>query len=155
GRSVAQDPSRPLGERANAAADRVDDMRLDALDGRGVDVLEAQLGGVACEPFGKRADRRLGIALRLRDARDERERGRTGAETQELPSWNCHGVVSRAHVIGHAGTRRGARDYIVCIVVALTCSEITACMSVSIGSFSTCKTSNGWRRSTATCSALR
>ena len=55
----------------DAASDRIDHMRLDPLDGRGVEIVIAQAIGIGRESFRKRSDglprRRLADVLRARD----------------------------------------------------------------------------------------
>ena len=66
---LAADPHRRLAERRNAAADGVDHMRLDPLDGRGIEIVVAQRVRVGGQPLGERTRRRLRCrSLRHRNA---------------------------------------------------------------------------------------
>ncbi len=58
-RDVAANPDRPLVEGADSASDRIDDVRFDPFDGRGVDIVVAQAIGIGGKSLRKRADRLL------------------------------------------------------------------------------------------------
>src|ERR1700704_1272997 len=81
-RDVAANPDRPFVEGADAASDRIDNMRFDPLDGRSIEIVIAQAIGIGGKSFGKRTNGRLRrlprrTALRVRDPRSGREYGST------------------------------------------------------------------------------
>jgi hypothetical protein len=84
-RDVAADAYRSFVERCDPAADRIDHMGFDPLDGRLVDIREAQPIGVVGEPFRERADR-----LRARGGMDGRQRGCACRQMQESPASRFH-----------------------------------------------------------------
>jgi hypothetical protein len=53
-RNLAADTDGSFLERSDTAADRIDDVHLDPLDGRGVEVVVAQGMGIGGQPFRKR-----------------------------------------------------------------------------------------------------
>jgi hypothetical protein len=92
-RKLAADAHRFLVERRDPAPDGVDHMRLGPLDGRGVDVLEAEAMGVISEAFGERAG-----GLRRRAGRDCRQYGRACCQLQDFATGNFHDVpLVRVH----------------------------------------------------------
>ncbi len=86
-RDVAADAHRRLVECRDPAPDRVDDMRFDPFDGRGVEIVEAQPVRVVGEPFGERAG-----GLRPRETMDRRQRHDTGRQSQEFAAGKSHGA---------------------------------------------------------------
>jgi len=54
-RNLAADTDGFFLERSDTAADRIDDVHLDPLDGRGVEVVVAQGMGIGGQPFRKRS----------------------------------------------------------------------------------------------------
>ena len=98
-RDVAADADRPLVEGGDAAAERIDDMRFDPFDGRGIDIVIAQAVGIGGEPFRKRMDgllrRRPGRrALRARRPGRDRKRGSGRCQTQKSLRGSFIGVSS-------------------------------------------------------------
>jgi hypothetical protein len=81
-RDVAANPDRFFVEGADTASDRIDNMRLDPLNGRSIEIVIAHAIGICGQSFGKRANGRLrrlpcGTALGVRNPRSGRERGST------------------------------------------------------------------------------
>jgi hypothetical protein len=79
-RDVAANADRPLVEGADSTSDRIDNVRFDPFDGRGVDIVIAQAISIGSKSFRKRADGRLRrrpcrMALRVRDPRSGWECG--------------------------------------------------------------------------------
>jgi hypothetical protein len=84
-REVATDAHRLLVERRDPAPDGVDHVRLGPLDGRGIDVVEAELMGVVSKSFGERAG-----GLRRRAGRDCRQHGRARCQLQNSATGKFH-----------------------------------------------------------------
>ena len=94
-RDAAADAHRLLVEGGKAAAERVDDMHLDALDGRLVEVVVAQgvgIGGKTCRErsFARRRDRRCRTIFRPCNSRSDRQDSRASGEMQKLSAWKFH-----------------------------------------------------------------
>src|SRR2546421_13112990 len=100
-RELPADANRPLVPSAYAAANRINHMRLDTLDGCGVEVLVAQAVSVVPEPFSERSLSRLGpgrgpVILRICGVKNKRQGACTGADLEKSPTRNFHCIAPRS-----------------------------------------------------------
>src|SRR3984957_17942775 len=97
--NVAANANWPLVEGADAASDRIDQVRLDPLDGCRVDILKSQAVGIGRESFRKRGNglrrrRLLWTVLRVRQPGGGRECRSTGRQAQNSSTSELHGISS-------------------------------------------------------------
>ena len=97
-RDIAADAHRPLVERGDSAADRVDEMRFDPLDGRCVEIVIAQSIGVGGEPIRERPGGRLRSSGFRR-----RKPWRQSPETEGSHAGDEATARDRVEHVGHIG----------------------------------------------------